>query len=116
MPLTTVAETPGVGRSVGRAVSARTGAAPCVGVDPMVIEVWDPPRRCEVRHEGRIVRGRGVFSVDPLADGRSRFCWEEQLPDRSWYGVASRVSAPVNRAVFAVALRRFKRWVEEGAA
>jgi uncharacterized protein YndB with AHSA1/START domain len=114
MPLTRVAVTSGDGRSVGTTVVARTGVGPAAAFDPMVVDVWQPPHRCEVRHEGRIVRGRGVFRVEPLAHNRSRFTWEEHLPDRGGYAQLARLSARVNRAFFGVAVRRFARWVEAG--
>ena len=114
MPLTTVTLTGGDGRSVGTAVVARTGVGPVAAADPMVVDVWDPPHRCEVRHDGRVVRGRGVFRVEPLGPGRSRFTWEEHLPDRGGYARLARLSAPVNRAFFGLAVRRFARWVEAG--
>jgi hypothetical protein len=112
MPLTHVAVTSGDGRSVGTTVVARTGLGPAGAVDPMVVDVWDPPHRCEVRHDGRVVRGRGVFRVEPLGPDRSRFTWEEHLPDRGGYALLARASAPVNRAFFGLAVRRFARWVE----
>ena len=114
MPLTHVAVKSGDGRSVGTAVVARTGVGPAAAVDPMVVEVWDPPHLCEVRHDGRVVRGRGVFRVESLGPGRSRFTWEEQLPDSGGYALVARLSAPINRAFFGLAVRRFARWVEAG--
>jgi len=115
MPLTQVRVTSGDGRSVGTTVVARTGVGRAGAVDPMVVDVWEPPHRCEVRHEGQVVRGRGVFRVEPLGSSRSRFTWEEHLPDRGGYAVLARVSAPANRAFFGLAVRRFARWVEAGA-
>jgi len=114
MPLTRVELVGGDGRSVGSRVVARTGLGPLAAVDPMVVEVWEPHQRCEVRHEGRIVQGRGVFRVEPLGDGRSRFIWEELLPDGRAYGRIAKLTAPVNRAFFTLAVRRFARWVEAG--
>ena len=114
IPLTTVRVTGGDGRSAGSTLVARTGVGPMAIIDDMVVEVWHPPSRCEVRHDGRVVRGRGLFVVEPLGEARSRFRWEEQLPDGATYGVIARVTAPLNRAMLAVALRRFARWVEAG--
>jgi hypothetical protein len=114
MPLTRVEVSGGDGRSVGTQVVARTGIGRLAASDPMVVEVWDPPGRCEVRHDGRTVRGRGVFIVEPIAPQRSRFTWEERLPDAGTYGRFARLAAPVNRLFFRQAVRRFKRWVEAG--
>jgi len=44
----------------------------------MVITVWDPPRRCVVRHTGRIVRGLGIFGVAPSGQ-RTEFRWDRRL-------------------------------------
>ena len=114
MPLTTVEVVAGDGESVGTRVVARTGVGRLAAVDPMVVDVWQPPLRCEVRHEGRVVRGRGVFRVEKLDAHRSRFTWEEELPKAGLYGALARLGAPLNRAVFGVAVRRFARWVEGG--
>lgn len=116
MPLTTVAVVAGDGASVGTRVVARTGVGRLAAVDPMVVDVWQPPLRCEVRHEGRVVRGRGIFRVEEIDARRSRFTWEEQLPGTGWYAALARLGAPLNRAVFHVAVRRFARWVESGTA
>jgi hypothetical protein len=114
MPLTTVAVVSGDGAGVGTRVCARTGVGRVAAVDPMEIDVWQPPLRCEVRHLGRVVRGRGVFRVEAVDPKRSRFTWEEQLPESGVYGVLARLGAPLNRAVFTIAVRRFARWVEAG--
>jgi hypothetical protein len=110
MPLTRAEVAGGDGRSIGTRVVARTGIGPVVAVDPMVVEVWEPPNRCVVRHDGRLVRGRGVFLVEAVGPARSRFTWEEQLPDDKAYGLIVRLSGPLNRALFRIALRRFSRW------
>lgn len=50
-----------------------------VGVlDTMVVTEWDPPRRVVVQHTGRIVRGPGIFEVEPRGE-HSTFVWTEQL-------------------------------------
>jgi hypothetical protein len=62
------------------------------------------------------VRGTGAFEVEPLAGGRSRFVWREdlELP----LGLLGRLGWPLVRPVFAfgvqLSLRRFGRWVEAG--
>ena len=44
----------------------------------MVITEWDPPRRVVVQHTGRIVRGPGIFEIEPRGDG-VLFAWTERL-------------------------------------
>ena len=51
------------GAGPGAEVVARTGLGPVGFTDTMVITEWDPPRRCVVRHTGRVVRGLGIFEV-----------------------------------------------------
>jgi hypothetical protein len=115
MPLTQVALTGGDGVSVGSRLAARTGLGFLGVVDPMVVTEWAPPVRCTVEHQGRVVRGLGVFTVEPLTDERARLRWEERLPDGGLFGVTARLTAPVNRLFLRWALRRFARWVERGA-
>jgi hypothetical protein len=103
MPLTSVAVTEGDG-VLGTRLAARTGVGRLGFLDPMVIDVWDPPSRCEVEHLGRVVRGRGVFEVAEVAPGRSRVTWTEVLD-----GVAARATATASRLALGVALRRFAR-------
>ena len=68
----------GDGRSVGSEVAATTGIGPLGVTDTMRVTAWDPPRRCEVVHTGRIVRGSAVFAVEPRGRG-STFIWSEHL-------------------------------------
>jgi hypothetical protein len=87
-------------------------------LDTMVIERWEPPRSCHVRHTGRVVRGTGTFAVESLPGNRSRFVWREdlELP----LGLLGRLGWPLVRPAFAwgvrLSLRRFARWVEAGHA
>jgi uncharacterized protein YndB with AHSA1/START domain len=103
MPLTTVQVVSG-DAGLGSVLSARTGLGRLGVVDDMEVDVWEPPHRCEVAHRGRVIRGRGIFVVDPVGPGSSRVTWTEELE-----GVPARVTAPAARAVLALALRRFAR-------
>ena len=103
MPFTSVEVTEGDG-ALGTRLAARTGVGPLGFLDTMVIDVWEPPSRCEVAHLGRVVRGRGVFEVTELAPGRARVTWTEVLD-----GVAARATAPASRRALGFALRRFAR-------
>jgi carbon monoxide dehydrogenase subunit G len=100
------------GQGLGATVVARTGIGPVGFEDTMEITQWDPPRRCVVRHTGRLIRGLGLFEV-AQAGGVSQFSWTEQLelpvpvprPVRRW------VLLPVASWVMATSLRRFARLV-----
>jgi len=66
------------GHGLGATVVAWTGIGPLGFTDTMVISEWDPPRRCVVRHTGRVVRGAGIFEVAPSGAG-AEFRWTERL-------------------------------------
>lgn len=105
---------PGDGRERGATLSAFTGVGPVGFLDTMEVAEWDPPRRCVVRHTGRVVRGDGVFEVVELGPGRSRFLWTEllDLP----LGAVGRFGWPIVRPVFRIgvaqSLRRMARLCE----
>ena len=65
------------GHGAGATVEGFTGVGRIGFLDTMVITRWEPPRRCVVRHTGRVVRGSAAFEVESLGDGRSRFVWTE---------------------------------------
>ena len=100
---TTVTGTHGAG---GRLV-ARTAIGPFGFDDPMSIETWDPPRRCVVRHHGRVVRGSAAFEVEPLGAGRSRFVWTEWLVPP--FGLVGELGFAFVRPLVMVWLRRSLR-------
>ncbi|MGH8774884.1 MAG: SRPBCC family protein [Jiangellaceae bacterium] len=99
------------GHAVGGRIEARTGLGPFGFLDTMTITAWDPPRRCEVQHTGRLVRGPGTFEVESLGATRSRVIWEERLDLP--LGMLGRAGwplvRPLARAALALALRRFVR-------
>ena len=66
------------GHGLGAVVTGRTGIGRASFTDTMVITEWDPPRRCTVRHTGRVVRGEGVFEVLPRENG-AEFRWTERI-------------------------------------
>ena len=107
MPATRVSSVDG--HRVGGRITARTGLGPVGFVDTMTVTRWDPPRRCEVMHTGRLVRGPGSFAVEPVAPDRCRVAWEERLDLP--FGVLGRAGwvllRPLARAGLTFALRRF---------
>lgn len=113
---TTVRPTRGAGRGVGDRVTAVTGLGPLRVVDEFEITSWEPPRRCEVRHLGRVVRGTGVFGVVPESPARSRFVWTERL--ELPLGRLGTLAWPVIRPAFVAgvqrSLRRFADLVAAG--
>lgn len=99
------------GQGLGARVTGRTGLGPAGFTDPMVITEWDPPRRCAVRHTGRLVRGLGIFEVIPRG-AVSEFRWAEHLqlplPPAAGRPVAL-LLGPLARGALALSLRRFAR-------
>jgi len=99
------------GHGPGAEVTGWTGIGPIGFTDPMVITEWDPPRRCVLKHTGRLVRGTGVFEVVPHGPG-SQFRWTEhlQLPVPPAVGrLAGLVVTPVAEWALRSSLRRFAR-------
>lgn len=108
------------GTGVGAEVVARTGIGRAGFADTMVITQWDPPRRCVVRHTGKVVRGLGIFEVTPRGE-RCEFRWTEQLelPLSSAGRLGRWVVVPLGRWIVVplarwgldASLRRFARLV-----
>jgi hypothetical protein len=105
------------GTGVGAQVAARTALGPVGFTDTMVITEWDPPRRCVVRHTGRVVRGSGIFEVLPHGEF-SEFRWTElvelPVPDAVQPGavlVGRWTIVPLTRLALDYSLRRFARLV-----
>ncbi len=110
MPMTKVVVRSGDGR-LGTELVARSGVGALALVDPMTIDVWEPPHRCEVAHHGSVITGRGVFTVERLPGGRSKVTWEERLAGTGLMRVLERAAAPATRVLLGVALRRLRRAV-----
>lgn len=109
MPATRVRSSDG--HRIGGRIEAWTGIGPVGFLDIMTITSWDPPRRCEVLHAGRLVRGPGMFAVEPVSLGSCRVVWEERLdlPLGAIGRLAWPLVHPLARAGFAFALRRLAR-------
>ena len=69
----------GDGTGVGGKIEAFTGVWRIGFLDTMEITAWDPPKRCDVNHTGRVVRGTGTFEVVPTGDSTTKFVWSEDL-------------------------------------
>ncbi len=108
MALTTVRG----GHGPGAEVSAFTGWRGVGFTDPMTVTTWDPPHRCVVRHEGRVVRGWAAFEVERHGD-LTRFTWTEwlRLPLGAVGELGFALLKPLVRYTLDVSMRRFARWV-----
>jgi len=98
---------------VGERLLAVTKVAGVGFSDPMEVTRWEPPRRVDVHHHGRVLRGTGTFLVEP-APGGAWFVWSEDLDLP--LGAAGRfgfaVVGPVFRRMLRCSLRRLARMVE----
>lgn len=100
------------GHGKGEAIEAYTGKRPLGFLDTMTITDWQPGRRCEVLHTGRVVKGTAAFEIEPLPGDRARFVWTEWLvlplgPVGEW---GFRLVRPVFVAGIRHSLRKFARW------
>ncbi|MGH3431922.1 MAG: SRPBCC family protein [Thermocrispum sp.] len=102
---TTVRVAEGDGRGVGSRIEAYTGVRPLGLLDTMVVTAWQPPRRVEVQHDGRVLRGPGVIEVRPSGRG-SVLVWSEDLVQPlgvvgsvAWWAARPLVSASFRRAL-----------------
>jgi hypothetical protein len=116
MPMTVVQRADDSPNGVGTSLTARSGVGVLGFVDPIVVDVWQPPYRCEVRHLGKVVTGRGVFLVDDLPGGRSRFTWREELDSTGPRRLVDLTAMLPTRALLTVALRRLAHLVEAESA
>lgn len=98
----------GDGRSRGSRLAATTGIGPLAFLDTMDVTGWRPPHEVEVRHTGRVLRGRGRFHVLPRPGGGSRIVWEEELviPFGAAGRLAWRIVGPVSAVLLRLSLRR----------
>jgi len=114
--LNTAVWTVGEREGVGARIEAFTGLIPrrrFLGfLDTMTITSWDPPRRCDVLHTGKVVRGTGAFEVEAVNAQRSRFHWsEEVILPLGWLGrIAWLVVGPIMGLGVRISLRRFARY------
>jgi carbon monoxide dehydrogenase subunit G len=102
MVLTSVTVEPG-GHRVGERLEAFTRLGGVGFRDPMEVTRWDPPRRVDVAHLGKVVRGLGIFAVEP-APGGAWLVWAEDLDLP--LGRLGRLGFALVRPAFQLMLRR----------
>jgi carbon monoxide dehydrogenase subunit G len=109
----------GPAQDVGGRIEARTGVPVPGGsrlgvLDAMVIIRWEPPRRVDVRHTGRVVSGTGIFEVRPRG-AASAFVWTEvlDLPLGTLGRLGWPLVRPAMRAGVQLSLRRFAAFARD---
>lgn len=48
-------------------------------LDLMVVTQWQPPRRCDVDHVGKVLKGSGSFQLSEINGSSTRFDWSETI-------------------------------------
>lgn len=106
------------GHGKGEKIAAYTGKRPFGFLDTMTITDWQPLRRCEVLHTGRVVRGTAAFEIEALPGDRSRFIWTEWLilPLGVVGELGFRIVRPIFIAGILHSLRKFAKWAPSRAA
>lgn len=102
--------------AVGSRMAAFTGIAGFGVLDTMEVTVYDPPRRWETRHDGGLIKGTGIFGVEP-AEAGSKLTWVEELDLP--LGIVGRAGwvlvKPVVRWGLARSLRKLARGIADGS-
>jgi hypothetical protein len=122
VPLTRMSVLTPSGAGVGARFVARTGAGPLAFDDVMEVVDWRPPSAtepgtCRVVKQGRVVLGSAWLEVVPLAAGRCRASWTEDVeivPVRLTRPLGP-VFAVAGRLAFTRTLRAMAAEVEGGA-
>ncbi len=115
IPLTRV-ERVDAADGLGGRLRAWTGLGPLGFWDPMTITRWerraDGGGECEVLHTGVVVRGEGVFAVEAVGPGSTRFVWAEvlvlpggRLAMLAWRLVGPMADRMIDRALAAMGRR-----------
>jgi len=102
---------------VGTSIAAFTGPlhkfyprGKHVGVlDLMTVTYWQPPVRCDVIHQGSIIKGTGSFVVEETNSQSSIFHWSEEIeaPLLVFYAIKPFILLGVK-----ISLARFARLLE----
>ena len=80
---------------VGSRLVAFTGLAGIGILDVIEVTEHQPGRRWVVAHKGRVIRGSGIFTVEPAAGGGATVRWIEELDLP--FGIIGRVGWPIVR-------------------
>lgn len=103
-------------RGVGTAFDCETKVGPLRLVDKMRVTEWETARVMGIEHHG-LVTGRGRFTLEAIANDRTRFTWTETLtfPAKMGGAAGALAAKPVLTQIWRRNLRRLKEIVESGS-
>ena len=94
---------------------AITKIGPIKVQDTMVVTDWQPFERVVVEHTGRMVLGKGVFTIKKISNDVSSFTWQEITPIP--FGIVGRICLvfvkPLLNFLFNASLKKLKNNVEQ---
>jgi hypothetical protein len=80
-------------------------------VDPVEVDVYDPPTRFGIRHVGTYA-GEGRFTLEPIDARRTLVRWDEHLVPPLFPNVGQLFQKPIMGAIFQADLERLREIVE----
>jgi hypothetical protein len=80
-------------------------------VDPVEIDVYDPPTRFGIRHVGTFA-GRGRITLEPIDPRRTLVRWDEHLVPPIFPHLGQLLQKPILGAIFQADLERLREIVE----
>ncbi len=80
-------------------------------VDPVEVDVYDPPTRFGIRHVGTFT-GEGRITLEAIDAGRTLVRWDERLVPPFFPNLGQLVQKPILGAIFQADLERLKEIVE----
>ena len=80
-------------------------------VDPVEIDVYDPPTRFGIRHVGTFT-GEGRITLEAIDGGRTLVRWDERLVPPFFPSLGQIAQKPILGAIFQADLERLKEIVE----
>ena len=98
----------------GTKLLAKTGYGPLTFIDTMLVTEWLPPASITVEHTGRVILGKGVFTIRTVTEHSCEFIWQEITPVP--FGLVGRIGLiivkPFLNIMFGTSLKKLKTTIE----